>query len=463
MTAADTAVLPVWHVLQGVPRAGTDAVYGPAGGQQFATPRLELDELVWSRLEPGPAFDLPAAEIIDLLVATGKALRDDTFGHLAEARESLTATAPHNARIFERAYADLWQLFDRDRIEFQLDNELGGAAVVDGWVPRRGHDGRTTQVRAFPPRLVHILAGNAPGLGPSSIVRCALTKGVHLFKLPSNDLFTTTAVLRTMAVLFPGHPVVRSFSAAYWRGGDTAVESILFRPQFFDKLIAWGGEATIRGALQYIGPGFELVSFDPKTSISFIGREVFGSDETIAEAADAAATDATLYNQEACVSSRFQYIEGGLADIDRYCEALAGRLGVERRTASATGVPVPVDVREELEVLRQMPKLYRLWGNYDGTGLVIRSDEPIDLHPSGKIVNVVPVESLRDAVRYADVATQTVGVYPPERKAEVRDALASAGVQRVVPLGGAGQMAVGFPHDGFIPLHRFMRWVNDEG
>jgi hypothetical protein len=459
---AEETVLPVWHVLKGEPTLGTEQIYG-SPGMRFGTPPLELDALVWSRLEPGPAFETPIAEIIDLLVETGKALHDDAYGHLATACTSLTATAPVNKNIFERAYHDLWQMFDRDRMEFQLQNELGGPAVVDGWSPIRGHDGRVTQVRAFPPRLVHILAGNAPGLGPASIVRCALTKGVHLFKLPSNDLFTTTAVLRTMAELAPGHPVVRSFSAAYWRGGDTAVESVLFRPQFFDKLVAWGGEATIRGALKYIGPGFELVSFDPKTSISFIGREVFDSEENVAAAAVAAATDATLYNQEACVASRFQFIEGDLDDIDRYCEALVAELGVERRTATAVGAPVPTEMREELEVLRQLPSLYKMWGRYDGSGLVIRSEEPIDLHPNGKVVNVVPVTSLQDAVQFADVATQTVGVYPASRKVEVRDALASAGVQRIVPLGGAGQMPPGFPHDGFIPMHRFVRWVNDEG
>lgn len=454
-------VLPVWHVVKGRPRQGTELVYGSAA-QRFGTPALDLDELVWSRLSPGPAFDTPSAEILDFLVATGKALQDDAFGHLAEGCAALTATAPRNAPIFERAYADLWQLFDRDRMEFQLQNELGGPAMVDGWSPVRGHDGRVTRVRAFPPRLVHVLAGNAPALGPASIVRCALTKGVHLFKLPSNDLFTTTAVLRTMAELSPDHPVVRSFSAAYWRGGDAAVESVLFRPQFFDKLVAWGGEATIRGALKYVGPGFELVAFDPKTSISFLGREVFDSDETVREAAVAAATDATLYNQEACVASRFQFIEGELADIDRFCEALVAELAVDRRTATAAGLPVPADLREELEVLAEMPGLYRVWGSYDGRGLVVRSEEPLDVQPNGKVVNVVQVRSLSDAVKFADVATQTVGVYPPSRKAELRDALASAGVQRVVTLGGAGQMPPGFPHDGFLPMHRFVRWVNDE-
>jgi hypothetical protein len=93
---------------------------------------------------------------------------------------------------------------------------------------------------------------------------------------------------------------------------------------------------------------------------------------------------------------------------------------------------------------------------------VIRSDAPVDFYPDGRIVNVVRVQSLRDAVRHANVATQTVGVFPAARKAELRDALASAGVQRIVELGSAISVEMGIPHDGFLPLMRFVRWVNDE-
>jgi hypothetical protein len=462
MTLTSDDIIAVCHVVKGEATEGADLEHGPVEGVRFGTPKLDLDELVWSRLEPGPAFDVPVGEIIDLLVSTGEALRENMGGHLGRALENLARTTTLTRAILERAYGDIWRQFDRDRLEFQLQNELGGPEVVDGWRPIRGHDGRTVRVRAFPPRLVHILAGNAPGLGPMSVARSALTKGVHLFKLPSNDLFTTPAVLRTMAALAPDHPVVRSMSAVYWRGGDEAVESALFRPQFFDKLVAWGGESTIRSALKYVGPGFELVSFDPKSSISFIGREALASPAALAQAAAAAATDATFYNQDACIASRFQFIEGDEADADRFCEALLPELAVERHTASAIGAPVPADVREEIDTLRTMPSLYRVWGSYEGTGVVIRSDEPVDFHPVGKVVNVVPVADLADAVQYANVATQTVGVFPPQRKADVRDALASAGVQRVVGLGRAGMMAAGFPHDGFVPLHRFVRWVNDE-
>ena len=460
-TVAARDPAPVPHVIKGEVVTGTSQRFGPPDAR-FATPALDLNALIWPRSAPGPAFDVPLKEIVDLLIATGERMTRDADGIMAEACEAMKRTSPLDPGILDRDYAKLGSLINRPSIDAQINAELGGPDVLDGWREVVTGYGQHARVRAFPPRLVHILAGNAPGVSVLSIVRGALTKGVHLLKIPSNDLYTATATLRTMAKVAPGHPVVRSFSAVYWRGGDQTVESHLLRPQFFDKLVAWGGEAALRSAKSYIGPGFELVAFDPKTSISMIGREAFASEETLAEVARLAGDDSTPFNQGACVSSRIQYIEGGLEQVDRYCALLQQQLGMERASCSVVGQPVTGELREQIEVLMDLEPDYRVWGSFDGRGIVIRSDGPVDFYPDRKVVNVVRVKSLEDAIRYANVATQTVGVYPAARKLEVRDALMSAGVQRVVTLGKALGPGPGLPHDGFYPLQRFVRWVNDE-
>jgi len=458
---ADAGPTAVPHIIKGELVQGHEVPFRSAASGGFATPRIDINTLIWSRREPGPAFHVAIDEIIDLLVATGAAMRRDAGGFMAEALENMARTSTLERRILKNCYEDLPSLYERKLLEFAIEQDLGGK-VLDDWHEVMRPNGRAARYRSFPPRLIHIMAGNTPGVASVSILRAALTKGVHLLKMPSNDLFTATAILRTMRSVAPDHPVVRSFSAVYWRGGDEAIESRIFRPQFFDKLVAWGGEAALRSAKKYIGPGFELVAFDPKTSISLIGREAFASPETLAKVAALAAADATPYNQGACVSSRIQYVEGKREQVDAYCAALQQELGTERRTTSAVVGRVPTELREEIDGLRGLEPEFRVWGGYEGKGLVIRSEEPVDFYPDGKIVNVVPVASLKDAVGFANVATQTVGVYPPERKVEVREALAVAGVQRIVSLGQAIGSNFGISHDGFFPLHRMVRWVNDE-
>lgn len=444
------------HFIKGRLVVGDDARYGG-----FATPALDIDALIWPRSEPGPAFSTPLREIMDLLVATGERMQRDPSGVMAEAYEAMADVGDLDRGVLKRAYESLPHLFTRDWLQFLVDGEVG-EDVLDGWRQVTDPSGRTSQYRAFPPRLVHVLAGNAPGVAAISIIRGALTKGVNLLKLPSNDLFTATAILRTMAEVEPNHPVVKSFSAVYWKGGDEKVEAYLLRPIFFDKLVAWGGEGSLRSAKKYVGPGFELVAFDPKTSISLIGREAFVSPETLAEVAEAAATDSCLYDQAACTSSRFQFIEASMEEAEAYCALLQVSLGKERLTASSEGVRMPGALREDIDALRSLAPFYRVWGETDGKGVVILSEDPVDFHPEAKTVNVVVVDRLEDALRYTSVATQTVGVYPAARKANLREKLAAAGAQRIVTLGSALGGGVGIPHDGFFPLHRLVRWITDE-
>lgn len=170
----------------------------------------------------------------------------------------------------------------------------------------------------------------------------------------------------------------------------------------------------------------------------------------------------SLFNQDACAASRFVYVEGDDVQVDAFCGALADELRAERPLSSAYATPLGNEIRNEIDVLRGLEPVYRVWGDYDGSGLVVRSDEPVDFYPTSKTVNVVTVPSLADAVRHANVATQTVGVYPASRITGLRDALASMGVQRVVGLGAVAANIEGLPHDGFYPLRRVMRWVLDD-
>jgi Acyl-CoA reductase (LuxC) len=454
--------IKVPFVIKGSVINGADPAVAPVPPARWTPAALDLDSLVWPGHEPPPLFDVRTADIIEMLSGFGAYLKDDPGGHLKTAMERLVDICGASRPVVERAYANLWRSFDADSLRFQVDQELGGEQFIDGWCDVELPDHSSARIRAFPASTVHIMAGNAPGLAAHTIARSALSKGTHLLKLASNDVFTAPALLRSLADMAPGNPISRSFSAVYWRGGNEEIESVLLRPVFFSKLVVWGGTQAVNGVAKYVGPGIELISFDPKTSISLIGPEAFASDATLRAVAAAAATDATLHNQDACNASRVQFIQGSPDEADRFCEYLVGELGVEREKAACRSNPVPNDIRLEIDALRNLAPFYRVWGRTDGTGMVIRSDEPVSFYPTGRVVNVVAVESLDDAIDHVNVATQTVGVYPPALRLRYRDALCHAGAQRITSLGSAGSSWLGLPHDGFYPLARLVRWVKDE-
>jgi hypothetical protein len=457
------APLRVQHVVRGKLVEGTEVRHTSRDlGADFTTPAIDLDALIAPRSEPGPLFDVKLCEILDFLHETGQRMDMDRNPYIQACAERMAITNPLPRRVIDNLFRHAGKYLDKKALMFQIERNFSNPAYLDGWVPSTDPFGNKTSIRAFPPRLIHVIAGNAPGGAVASIAQGAMVKAVNLFKMPSSDPFTAVAILRTMMEVDPNHPVVRSMSAVYWRGGDKTIEPTLYRPQYFDKIVAWGGGDAINNVIKYLMPGFQLISFDPKASISMIGVEAHASEATLEEVAERAAEDVTPFNQEACLASRYIFMEGTREQVDRFCEKLLPRLGLDRDAASAIAPPLSGEMREEIEVLRVMGDSYRVWGGFDGRGLVIRSEEPVEFHPTNKTANVVQVESLADAVKYVNVATQTVGVFPFHRKAELRDALATSGAQRIVRLGGAMKHAVGSPHDAMYPLHRFVHWMADD-
>jgi hypothetical protein len=432
-------------------------------GVSFATPSIPFDRLVAPRTEVPPLLNVPLSEIIDFLVLTGEKIRDPKNEFMAECIDRMCSTHVLPREVVGAQAMHAAAYLDRRRLMAEVEQNFPDPRVLDAWVPKADFTGRKSFVRAFAPRLIHVLPGNSPGVAVKSIAQGAMVKAINLFKMSSSDPFTMVAILRIMAEIDPGHPIVRSMSAAYWRGGDDAVERVLYRPQFFDKIVAWGGGDAINNVAKYIGPGFQLVSFDPKTSISMVGREALADDVILDLVADLTSMDVMTLNQEACVASRFQFVEGTQAEVDRFCAALHKHIA--RRAAESGDVrPMAMDMKEEIESLMMMDDEYGVWGKTDGKGLVIRSEEPVDFHPINKTANVVRVDSLDDAVKWVNVATQTVGFYPFERMPVYRDRLAAGGAQRVVRLGEAGPATIGNPHDAMYPLHRFVHWmVHEDG
>ncbi|MEV2218489.1 acyl-CoA reductase [Nocardia vinacea] len=463
MTIADTeAVAAAPFFLRGEFLEGADVTHRSRDlGVTFATPNIPMDRAVHPRSEVPPLLNVPLAEIIDFLVETGRRLRAPENPFVRDCIDRMSATHVLPRAVLQAQVMGAAAYLDKRLLETVIEQNFPNPRALDEWIPKRDFTGRQSFVRAFAPRLIHVLPGNSPGVAVKSIAHGALVKAVNLFKMSSSDPFTTVAILRTMADIDPDHAIVRSMSALYWRGGDDAVERVLYRPQYFDKIVAWGGGDAIDNVIKYLGPGFQLVSFDPKTSISMVGREAFASDEALDRAAELAAADVMVLNQEACVASRFVYVEADQADADRFCARLHARI-VDKAAESGDTRPLDIDMREQIDTLIMLDDEFQVWGRTDGKGLVIRSDEPVDFHPINKTANVVRVDSLDAAMKYVNVATQTVGFFPFDRMADYRDRLASGGAQRIVRLGEAGPSTIGNPHDAMYPLHRFVHWMAHE-
>ena len=446
---------------------------GRGGGVQFTAPDVSrhVSRLVQS--SPSALSDLyrlSFEDILDYLEGLGQRLSLGQNRWVQEAFELSCRTSGLGVEILRSMYENMGAMLSRSSLREMTENTVG-VDHLEGWVETRLESGLLSRVRAFGSRSVHIVAGNAPGTSLLTVARNALTRGDAIIKTPSNDPLTAAAIARTMIEMAPDHPLTRHLSVAYWKGGDESVEKQIYRSSNIEKIVAWGGMASISHIAKYIGPGIELVALDPKLSSTIIGKEAFADDATMEKVAGLLAIDAGGMNQEACVNARVVYVqsgtdEKGIEQLNRFGEMLYA--AIRQLPASLSGPAVRMDPRleEEIEGLRFTGDDWFkiIGGGREGAVIVSQEPEPVDFARilANRVVNLVPIDDVRQPVRSVTSYTQTIGIYPEALKREIRDDLAIHGAQRLVTLGGALAMPNHGLQDGIEPMRRMCRWIVEE-
>ena len=165
--------------------------------------------------------------------------------------------------MLKNSYQILRPLFSRANVLEVADSQVG-LDYLNGWVPQQLADGRELRVRAFGSRVLHIPAGNGGLVSAVTILRSVITRCDTIIKAPSNDPLTAVAIARTLADVAPDHPITKHLAVGYWKGGDIAVEETLYRPEHIEKIVAWGGLASVKHVTRYIQPGLEMIALDPE-------------------------------------------------------------------------------------------------------------------------------------------------------------------------------------------------------
>ena len=141
--------------------------------------------------------------------------------------------------------------------------------------------------------------------------------------------------------------------------------------------------------------------------------------------AQRAAIDVGAFNQEACVNSRVMYVqsgtdEKGIEKINQLGAYLYYALTNLPEHISAPVKLFDVNLKAQLDGLRMDEDFYKVMGGEQNEGAVIVSqiDEPVDFSQKlcGRVVNLVPIDDLRTAIKSVNAYTQTVGIYPEALK-----------------------------------------------
>ncbi|EJM38640.1 Acyl-CoA reductase (LuxC) [Pseudomonas sp. GM33] len=448
-------------------------VGGRGGDLAFLTPDAHqyIDKLpLGNPARLADLYTLSFEDILDYAQALGERLDFASNPYLQEACELSYLTAPTTPTMVKGSYMGLRHMLTREAIIEAVESTVG-IKYLEGWVKQQLIDGTELETRCFGARTLHIVAGNATSLSLLTIIRNMVLRSDAIIKAPSNDPFTALAIARTMVDMAPDHPLTRHLSVAYWKGGDQAFEQRLYQPQNLEKIVAWGGYASMKHVTQYIQPGLELISLDPKRSASIIGKGTFASEASMREAAVRLAMDIGALNQKGCVCARVVYVqsgtdEAGLAQLNTFGRYVYDAMHTLPNTLSTVPKRYDPNLKAHVDALRLDDEWYQVIGGKDGEGAIICSQipEPVSFATllDDRTANLVPVDELSEVMDAVDSYTQTVGIYPESIKDELKDILPLYGAQRIVSLGYAAAMKWAAPQDSIEPLRRMGKWISNQ-
>ena len=310
-----------------------------------------------------------------------------------------------------------------------------------------------------PDVMVHIWAGNVPGLPLWSLIAGLLVKAGSIGKVASAEPLFAGWFARVLGEIDPR--LADCLAVVWWKGGDEAPERALLRQA--DLVLAYGGVNALEQIRNRVPATTRFLGFGHKISFGMIAREAL-DPRKVWGIAHRAAHDVVRYDQQGCYSPQVFFVErGGRTSPREFSQYLAHELAAfehkfprRRLSFNESGNVAAWRNAEETKSLTQVDR--QIWHDAAGAWSVVHVEEPEGLAPSGlnRTIRVVAVDALADAIpRLAPFRAylQTVGLAaPPQDLYRIGALLGDAGVTRICALGDMTAPEAGWHHDGRFNL-----------
>lgn len=379
--------------------------------------------------------------VMDALAALGARVRSGEFDDLLARYLPPGVTA-----------GELLPLLSRDFWEEKLRAELG----EDPFAPKEQAE---TVTRRLPLGvLLHIAAGNQPGLPVYSALEGLLTGNINLLKLPHADKGLSLAAL---SLLCQTQPALADFLYAFDLPSSSTQE-LQTLAGLADGVVTWGSDAAILAARRLAGPNCKLMEWGHRLSFAYLSGDHFPEEDLAALAEHILSTGGRL-----CSSCQIIYLDtADRAFMETFCEGFAPILGgMARRFESTRALSSLYGHTALLERVVTGKALGEKVFRDHGCSLIACDDPQLDLSPmEGNVfVKCLPKQQILPVLRTRKQYLQTAALLcPPRDRALLTELLARSGVTRVTR---PGHMSAAFPgeaHDGEYPLARYTKLVDIE-
>jgi len=324
--------------------------------------------------------------------------------------------------------------------------ELGDGHILDRFSPCGSHFSRAVAPR----EILHIVSGNTPHAALQSLLRGLLLGSHNRVKIPSTGL-----------------PEVEAFRSALPASLAERVEISLSLPDAWlhsaDAVIVFGNDETIAHFRTRVPPGRIFQAHGHRVSFGII------FDDPDLASIDAAARDASLYDQQGCLSPHLFYINerNGLS-ARTYAARLAGAMEAfnqhtPRGPLSVHEAAAIADLRASYQFRSSNDVRAQIWCSEGSTAWTVVYEEEgwFASSPLNRFIFVKPLppnlDTVLEPVRHWIGA---IGIWPAtEMHAEV---LFPLGASRICPIGKMQFPPFTWHAEGKANLASLIRWVDFE-
>ena len=325
--------------------------------------------------------------------------------------------------------------------------ELGHEDILDGFQPYAAH-----RAMAIGPRtILHIISGNTPHAGLQSLMRGLLLKSRNLCKIPSTGL----PEIVQFRDLLPDElkALVEISSELPLRWLDEA-----------EAVIVFGGDATVADFRRQKRTDQIFIAHGHKVSLGII------FEDARYESVPHAARDASLYDQQGCLSPHVFYVAGsGAMNAREYAERLAVEMekfnSATPRSAITPGEAAAINaVRADYEFRGANGMDARVWKSERGTDWTVIFDADARFIPSplNRVIFVKPLPAhIDETLAPARDFLSAIAIWP----ATIENAriAAALGATRVCEVGRMQEPKFTWHQDGGQNLAPLVRWIDFEG
>jgi hypothetical protein len=242
-----------------------------------------------------------------------------------EAEKLLPLVTGFDVEMVRLGLTGYLKTFRAPQLQRFVAEDFANPKLLDEFQPRP----KGGMARAFGPELmVHVWAGNVPGLPLWSLISGLLVKAGNVGKVASAEPLMAGLFARLLVEVEPS--LADSLAVVWWKGGDAAREQALFAQA--DLVTAYGGNETLAQIRQRVPITTRFLPYGHKLSFSMVARSALDARRALATARQSA-HDVARYDQQGCYSPQLFYVErGGKVAPQEFAQYLAHELaGLEHK------------------------------------------------------------------------------------------------------------------------------------